>query len=204
MRRFRSPDKTTIYWTICKEQPCIWCRNQIQGCFDILLLKIALDAVFLELADGGQTVHRVPGKPADALGHYEVDLNVVFDTKWKGRLWVTMPRNGLISRVFTVSPVYPLGLWKLFFFMKISLEAWSKVATYPSLFSCRGKIKKCEEKYNCVEKIKMFQWKVIRFTLMIYSIKSFDGFWCSDYTTFVLRMKYSQASFSALESFGGR
>lgn len=48
---------------------------------NILFLKIALDAVFLELADGGQAVHRVPGKPADALGHDEVHLNVVFDTK---------------------------------------------------------------------------------------------------------------------------
>ena len=41
---------------------------------NILFLKIALDAVFLELADGGQAVHRVPGKPADALGHDEVDF----------------------------------------------------------------------------------------------------------------------------------
>lgn len=36
---------------------------------DVLFFKIALDAVFLELADGGQTVYRVPGKAADALGH---------------------------------------------------------------------------------------------------------------------------------------
>ena len=44
-------------------------------CPDVLLFKIALDAVFLELADGGQAVHRVPGKPADALGHDEVDAS---------------------------------------------------------------------------------------------------------------------------------
>lgn len=43
---------------------------------DILFFKIALDAVFLELADGGQAVHRVPGKTADALGHDEVDFPV--------------------------------------------------------------------------------------------------------------------------------
>ena len=43
---------------------------------NILFLKIALDAVFLELADGGQAVHRVPGKTADALGHDEVDFPV--------------------------------------------------------------------------------------------------------------------------------
>lgn len=43
-------------------------------CPDVLFFKIALDAVFLELADGGQTVHRVPGKSADALGHNEVDF----------------------------------------------------------------------------------------------------------------------------------
>ena len=43
--------------------------------------------------------------------------------------------------------------------MKISLEARSKVATYPSLFSHRGKVKKCEEKYNCVGKNKNVSMK---------------------------------------------
>ena len=77
---------------------------------------------------------------------FDFHLNVVFDTKWIGRLWVIMPRNGLISRAFTVPPVHPVGLWKLFFFMKFSIKACCKAATYPSLFSCRGKIKKCTEK----------------------------------------------------------
>lgn len=44
--------------------------------------------------------------------------------------------------------------------MKISLEARSKVATYPSLFSHRGKVKKCEGKYNCVEIVKRFIGKI--------------------------------------------
>ena len=47
--------------------------------------------------------------------------------------------------------------------MKISLEAWSKVATYPSLFSHRGKVKKCTEKLKCVEKVKRFRGKIIKF-----------------------------------------
>lgn len=35
MCRFRSSNKTTIY----KDLLCIWCQNQIPGCFDILFLK---------------------------------------------------------------------------------------------------------------------------------------------------------------------
>ena len=46
--------------------------------------------------------------------------------------------------------------------MKISLEAWSKVATYPSLFSHRGNVKKCEEKLKCVGKVKRFRGKIIK------------------------------------------
>ena len=46
--------------------------------------------------------------------------------------------------------------------MKISLEAWSKVATYPSLFSHRGKVKKCTEKLKCVGKVKRFRGKIIK------------------------------------------
>ena len=47
--------------------------------------------------------------------------------------------------------------------MKISLEAWSKVATYPSLISHIGKVKKCEEKLKCVGKVKRFRGKIIKF-----------------------------------------
>ena len=48
--------------------------------------------------------------------------------------------------------------------MKISLEAWSKVATYPSLFSHRGNVKKCEEKLKCVGKVKRFRGKIIKYS----------------------------------------
>ena len=44
--------------------------------------------------------------------------------------------------------------------MKISLEAWSKAATYPSRFSHRGNVKKCEEKLKCVGKVKRFRGKI--------------------------------------------
>ena len=81
MRGFRNSNKTTIYCTIYKEQPCIWCRNQIQGCFDILLLKVDLHTVFLQPSDGGQRVHRIPCEAGYRLGDDQVHLNVVFDTK---------------------------------------------------------------------------------------------------------------------------
>ena len=52
---------------------------------------------------------------------------------------------------------------------EISLEAWSKVATYPSPFSHRGKVKKCEGKYNCVKKIKRFIGKIKKCSFVGFS-----------------------------------
>ena len=43
---------------------------------DVFFLKIDLDAVFLQLPDGGQGVDRVPRKAADRLGDDQVDLAV--------------------------------------------------------------------------------------------------------------------------------
>ena len=42
---------------------------------DIFLFKVALDAVFLELADGRKAVHGVPSESADRLGDDQVDLS---------------------------------------------------------------------------------------------------------------------------------
>ena len=145
MCRFRSPGKTTIYWMTRKEQFCIWRWNQMQGCFDILLFKENAPPGF-EATNSLKQRDRVSCKAGDGFCNHHIHLNVVYDTKWKSRLRIIMPRSGLLSRAFTVPLVHPVRLWKPFFFMKISLEAWSKAATYPSLFSCRGKIKKYTEK----------------------------------------------------------
>ena len=74
MGEFKKSAKTTIYWTICKEKPCIWCQNQIQGCLDILLLKVDFYAFFFQFADGNQAVDRVSGEAADRFCDDEVDF----------------------------------------------------------------------------------------------------------------------------------
>ena len=66
--------------------------------------------------------------------------------------------------------------------MKISLEAWSKVATYPSLFSHRGKVKKCEGKYNCVEMVNRFIGKIkkcsfVGFSEDSHSVRDLNTIW---------------------------
>lgn len=43
-------------------------------CHDVLFLEEALTAGLFQFADGGQTVHSVPGKTADGLGDDKVDL----------------------------------------------------------------------------------------------------------------------------------
>ena len=48
----------------------------VSAVLNILLLEIDLDAVFLQLPDGGQGIDRVPRKAADGLGDDQVDLAV--------------------------------------------------------------------------------------------------------------------------------
>ena len=49
-------------------------------CPDVFLFKVALDAFFLQLPDGGQAVDSVPGKAADGLGDDEIYFVRLFDT----------------------------------------------------------------------------------------------------------------------------
>ena len=48
---------------------------------DVLFLEEALTAGLLQLADGGQAVHGISREAAYTLGHNQVHLNVIFDTK---------------------------------------------------------------------------------------------------------------------------
>lgn len=66
--------------------------------------------MFLQLADGGQAVHRVSGKTTHALGNDQVYLHAVFDTKKKAVSGSKMSRNGFISRPFTVLPAHLVGM----------------------------------------------------------------------------------------------
>ena len=60
---------------------------------DAFLFKIDLDAVFLQLPDGGQGVDRVPCKAADGLGDDQVSLARLFDTIYDEPKKCTRPKN---------------------------------------------------------------------------------------------------------------
>ena len=75
-------------------------------CPDVLLFKIALDAVFFQFPYRCQAVHGVPCEPADALGDYQVDFpskGIVYHSLETDPLFYAGPADSfvIIDRDFT-------------------------------------------------------------------------------------------------------